>query len=112
VLLDTRRATVMITRFEPAMADGLRAFNNRLKASGVPYQFPEHSTPAWLPPQDSRRTFQEYYLAVEDGETVRGGYILKWQEFHIAGVTKPVGYVHLPSRKDSSTESTALWACS
>ena len=96
MLLDARRASVTITPFEPRMSGAVRAFNRRLKASGVPYQFPEASVPAWLPPHPGRRTFQRYYLAVEDGETVRGGYILKWQDFFVGGRTTPVGYVHLP----------------
>ncbi len=39
--------------------------------------------PAWLPKVAGRKLFQEYYLAVDDAGAVRGGYILKHQEFWI-----------------------------
>jgi hypothetical protein len=96
VLLDTRRATLTITAYQPEMVESVRAFNRRLRSAGVSYQFPEDSTPAWLPRRPGARAFQEYYVAADDAGTIRGGYILKWQDFRISRQTVPVGYVHLP----------------
>jgi hypothetical protein len=75
----------------------VRAFNRRLAEGGVApeFQFPESNIPHWLPKQDGRQIYQEYYLAL-DGEFVRGAFILKFQEFSLAGEIQPVIYYHLP----------------
>jgi len=62
---------------EPQVA----AFNQRLRRAGAGYQFPPRSTPAWLPPVPGRPLYQEYFLAIDPQGEVRGGYILKHQEF-------------------------------
>jgi hypothetical protein len=75
---------------------GVREFNRRLKAGGeTEFAFPESAVPDWLPKQDGRRIFQEFFVALdEDG--VHGGYIVKHQDFSIRGANVPVGYYHLP----------------
>ncbi len=80
------------------------AFNQRLAQGGyaAEFRFPESNVPHWLPKEDGRRIFQEYYLAVEPGgglaidEFVRGGFILKYQDFFLRGQNCPVTYYHLP----------------
>lgn len=72
------------------------AFNQRLRAGGVKYQFPEHHVPGWLPKVDGRKIFQEYFVAVEDGMEVRGGFVLKHQEFSLNGETVSIGTCQLP----------------
>ena len=76
----------------------VRAFNRRLRAGGESeFEFPEDFVPSWLPKKDDRRIFQELFVAVsEDGGGVHGGYIIKTQDFSIAGERRPVGYYHLP----------------
>jgi hypothetical protein len=59
----------------------VKDFNIRLKAGGVSFRFPESNIPQWLPKIDNRKIYQEYFLAVENNLTVRGGYILKHQAF-------------------------------
>jgi hypothetical protein len=73
------------------------AFNQRLAQGGSPaeFRFPESNIPHWLPKKDGRRIFQEYYLAIEN-EFVRGGFILKYQDFALRGQNCPVAYYHLP----------------
>ena len=73
------------------------AFNQRLAQGGcaAEFWFPESNIPHWLPKKDGRRIFQEYYLAVE-GEFVRGGFILKYQDFAFRGQNYAVAYYHLP----------------
>src|SRR5215470_17866844 len=75
----------------------VKAFNQRLATGGIPreFQFPESSIPYWLPPQNGRRIYQNYYLAI-DGDMVRGAFILKYQDFLLNGQTRPVVYYHLP----------------
>jgi hypothetical protein len=75
----------------------VKAFNQRLAAGGVgpEFHFPESHIPYWLPPVNGRRLYQEYYVALE-GETVRGAFILKYQDFSFSGATEPLVYYHLP----------------
>lgn len=75
----------------------VKAFNQRLAAGGVApeFQFPESHVPFWLPPLDRRRLYQKYYVALEDN-TVRGAFILKYQDFVVSGASEPIVYYHLP----------------
>lgn len=75
----------------------VKAFNQRLAAGGIAQEFffPESNIPYWLPKLDGRRIYQEYYLAV-DGDFVRGGFILKYQDFSFAGTKQQLVYYHLP----------------
>ena len=79
------------TEHEPAV----QAFNRRLAAAGITYAFPASCRPTWLPPEPGERLYQEMFLAL-DGAVVRGGYILKHQDFTIAGTTRSVGAFQLP----------------
>jgi len=74
----------------------VKDFNRRLKAGGLKeFEFPESEIPDWLPPADGRRIHQELFVAVAEG-AVRGGYILKRQDFSFRGEVCPVGHYHLP----------------
>jgi len=77
---------------EPAVAE----FNRRLSGRGVTFKFPESARPQWLPRIDDRRIYQELYLALDDGLVVRGGYILKHQDFWINGLRQSIGNYQLP----------------
>lgn len=89
-------ASVRIQPFTPDLCGAVRAFNQRLAAGGVGYQFPADPATVWLPKVASRRLYQELFLAVEGGTTVRGGYILKRQDFSIGGATHQIAFYHLP----------------
>ena len=91
-----RQSLVTMRAFTADLIGGVQAFNRRLIAGGVKYQFPDDPTPHWLPRQDDRRIFQEYFLAVDGEMNVRGGYILKRQDFAIHGVIHSVAFYHLP----------------
>ena len=75
----------------------VRAFNQRLAAGGVTpeFHFPESHVPNWLPEGESRRIYQRFFLAT-DGDAVRGGYILKFQDFSLRGEVRPVAFYRLP----------------
>lgn len=68
----------------------VREFNHRLMPEEVleDLQFPETPEPGWLPGM-------ELFVALEDG-VVRGGYILRRQEFSLLGETVPVAHYRLP----------------
>ena len=89
-------AAIQIQPFNEALVDAMRDFNRRLAAGGVPYRLPESPTLKWLPKVDGREMFQECYVAVENGVTVRGGYILKRQSFMVEGVRRSVACYRIP----------------
>lgn len=74
----------------------VRAFNGRLRAGGMTTQFPTHAASPTLPPRPDRSLFQEYFLALDAGEVVRGGYVLKHQEFQVGGRVVSLGDFQLP----------------
>jgi hypothetical protein len=77
--------------------DAVKAFNRRLLAHGDSYEsivFAEECTPKWLPSDGRRDTYNEYFLAIEDG-IVRGAYALKHQPFCFQGQeTRSVACFH------------------
>ncbi len=87
---------IEIKPYPEDLVPAVRAFNQRLKAGGVVYQFPERSVPKWLPKIEGRKIFQEYFVAVENGSEVRGTFILKHQEFAFAGNPVSIADYHLP----------------
>lgn len=84
-----------IEPYHPGHIAAVKSFNSRLQAGGVPYRFPERAISKWLPPRTDGRPFQEYFLAV-DGGVVRGGYILKHQDFKIGTTIEHLAHYHLP----------------
>jgi hypothetical protein len=91
----------MAIRIEPYTPDwepAVGQFNQRLQPQqlAVTFRFPERHVPHWLPPSPGRRIFQEQFLAVEDGTTVRGGFILKTQDVALDGQIHTVANLQLP----------------
>lgn len=88
---------IAIHPYTPELIPAVKALNGRLSAGGVApeFHFPENSVPDWLPKLPGRRIFQEYFLAVE-GDAVRGGFIVKHQDFWIDGQVRPVSFYRLP----------------
>src|SRR5438105_15672373 len=90
----------MAIAIQPYGADlipAVKAFNQRLAARGVApeFHFPENNIPHWLPKLEGRRIHQEYYLAV-DGDCVRCGFVLIYQDFFFHGQVQPLVYYYLP----------------
>lgn len=76
----------------------VRAFNKRLVDGGgeIALQFPESPILDWLPNLgDGGKMFQMPYVAIDEG-VVRGGFILKRQEFWRAGKTISACHYRLP----------------
>ncbi len=101
----------MAIEFKPyteELIPGVRAFNQRLKAGGVHYRFPEQHVPTWLPKLAGRKIFEEYFVAVEEGRDVRGAFILKHQEFSLAGETVSLPGFRLPISEGFVNKTYAL----
>ena len=71
-----------IQKYEKSHIPQVKDFNKRIKSKNYKLGFPESNIPNWLPKEKKSRIFQEFYLALENN-IVRGGYILKHQEFLI-----------------------------
>ncbi len=69
----------------PEWAPAVAAFNQRLKSGGSEWGWYTTHEPDWLAPRPGQGVWREYYLAVENGETVRGAFALKPQPFWIGG---------------------------
>lgn len=90
----------MAIRIVPYAAEHVsevKDFNRRLQAGGAPadYTFSETHVPRWLPAAPGAPVYNEFFLAL-DGETVRGAYVLKHQQFSFRGEVRPVVFYHHP----------------
>lgn len=74
----------------------VRELNARLKQGGSSFEFPESPTPHWLPPLPGRTLFQEQFVVQDESGTVRGGFILKHQDFWVKGSAHRVTDLQLP----------------
>lgn len=88
---------IEIRPFSPEWLAPLREFNGRLEAIGL--QLPEHPESEMLP--GSRM-----YLAIE-GHDVRGGYILRPQNFSFSGELRRVAHLRLPLSEGAINRSYA-----
>jgi hypothetical protein len=88
---------IQIQRYTEREVPAVQEFNRRLAAGGTSaeFHFPESPIPHWLPLKNSRRIYQDYYLALDEG-IVRGAFILKYQEFVLGGTMQKLAYYHLP----------------
>lgn len=87
----------MIHPYTADRVPGVREFNSRLLAGGASSEFlyPESPVSRWLPYEEGRRLYNEFFLAVEN-DAVRGAYAIKRQEFAIQGAVRTVGTYHHP----------------
>ncbi len=67
-------------RWRPAV----EALNTRMQAGGGPTLFVD-PVPQWLPAAPGRAMYREYFVAVDELDEVRGGYVLKYEPTIIAG---------------------------
>lgn len=86
-----------MTRVVPYTSDlipAVKEFNSRLNEgnANTDLRFPEWHVPQWLPRTKDCRLYEECFLALE-GDSVRGGYVLKRQDFSFSGEIRPVGFV-------------------
>jgi hypothetical protein len=82
--------SLQILPYAEEAVPAVRELNQRLLAGGVAadLQFPETPDPGWMPGM-------KLFLAVEEG-AVRGGYILRRQNFSMAGATWAAAHYRLP----------------
>lgn len=88
---------IVIKPFTEEFIQPVKEFNLRLSEGGRPseFQFPEVPALNSASRSDEARIIQEFHLAVE-GDQVRGGYILKRQDFSFYGKVLPAAFYQLP----------------
>lgn len=86
-----------IQPFTTELALAVAEFNRRLLAgNGNPeLVFPESPEPEKFPCQPGRGLFEEMFLAVDEG-SVRGGFIIKHQEFWLGTEAASIAHYRLP----------------
>lgn len=78
--------TIRIVPHGEQWKDAVEAFNWRMSQGGSEYGFYVHPVPLWGEKRrDDQPVWREYFLAVEDGRAVRGGFVLKPQQWWIRG---------------------------
>lgn len=87
---------IHIQEYVERHVEAVRRFNERLTSGGLSSKFSTSPTPKWLPKIAGRNIFQEYYLAVDELDDVRGAYILKQQNFWIKNRVVQIADYHLP----------------
>lgn len=85
---------ITIVGYEAEHEEGIRDMNRRVCTSGM--RFPEHHHSRWLPPTPGLPLWQQYFVAIDDSQTLRGAYILKHQEFLLNGQPLSIGDYQLP----------------
>lgn len=89
---------IVIQPYRPEHEPAVAEFNQRLRQAGEDENmvFYPWADPRWLPRRAESRTYNEFFVAVDDG-IVRGGYALKTQEFFFPDrQTRSIAYYHHP----------------
>lgn len=74
----------------PEWREAVQDFNRRLREGGSTWDFYADPVPEWIPPRPGQNVWREYYVAVEDGQAVRGCFALKPQDWLIDGKVQVV----------------------
>jgi hypothetical protein len=86
----------VVTAYAAECVPAVKEFNRRMADGGfAEFRFPESPIPDWLPGEGDSRLFQEYLLVLEDC-AVRGGYILKHQDFSLRGEILSLAHYRQP----------------
>ena len=81
---------IQVIPYSDDWVPAVQAFNDRMHASGTHWGWYTAAEDEWLPRREGVKTWREHWLAIENGDTVRGAYALKPHEWRIAGVPHTV----------------------
>jgi hypothetical protein len=88
-------AAIRIQPYTEAWCDAVADFNRRVRPAKPPFELPVRPVPDWIPKTDDSKLYQEIFLAVQ-GDSVRGAYTFKHQEFFVGGRIREVGMCPMP----------------
>ena len=91
----TTRAAIHIQPYTEAWCEAVADFNRRVRPAKPPFELPTRPVPDWIPKTGDSKIYQEIFLAVE-GDSVRGAYTFKHQEFCVGGRIMEVGMCPMP----------------
>jgi hypothetical protein len=100
-------STLRVEPYTDYRVPALRAFNSRLASGGAAWRFPEDPRPDWLRWTPQTQVFQELFLLLE-GETVRGGYVLKHQPVSLNGEIRQMGNLYMPLSEGTINRAYSL----
>ncbi len=81
-----------ISPYTPDLQPAVAAFNQRLRLGGVNYKFPDADRSI----SDATTHRRSGFVAVQDGQDVRGGYLIDEQDFWLDGRRERLGFLQLP----------------
>lgn len=82
--------SIRIVPLSKDLSAAVVAFNQRMRAAGSPWGFYADSESEWIPKRPDQTVWREYYVALDDQGAVRGGFVLKPQDWWIHTQTKVV----------------------
>lgn len=82
--------SIQVVPYTPEWVEAVQAFNDRMHAGGTHWGWYGSPVDEWLPEREGHKTWREHWLAIEDGEAVRGAYALKPHEWIVDGAAHPV----------------------
>ena len=85
-----------IVEYADQWSEALAAFNARLDAAGNPFRLPPPPDLHVSPSAVQSELLQKQYLVLDEGGNVRGGYVLKFQDFWLAGEVTTIADFRLP----------------
>ena len=88
--------TIEVVPYTKEWVEGVRGFNARMAAAGLHWGWYTDPIDSWIPKRPGLKTWREHFLAIEDGEIVRGAYALKPHEFVLRGERRMVTDHHGP----------------
>src|SRR5687768_1706850 len=74
-----------IVPYDPSHEPAVAAFNQRGAANDAPFGLSKTWLAGWLPRVAEASVFREFFLVVDDGAEVRGGFTLRRQDFWLDG---------------------------
>ncbi len=83
---------IQFARYTAEHVAAVQRFNSRMRAGGVAEVFLLEDQPGTPPPPP---VWSERILAIENGE-VRGGYLIQWRDYYVAGQTRRLGNYQTP----------------
>lgn len=92
---------MLIARYAEQHVQEVRAFNERLRLGGSPFQFgavPSRNE-AFVGTANEIRS--EHFLALDENGAVRGAYTLVFQRFSLGGAAEQVGFLQIPISEGS-----------
>lgn len=94
--MDHERMTYRIEQVEERHIARIRQFNERMRNAGSRWQFYDKVVPLWLAPAPGATAWREFYLAVDEDDTVRGGFGIKFENFLLRGRSMQFGWLQGP----------------